>query len=218
MCPGCGAMPARRHRLEHAVVAAAAGRELEGTGDRADAGVAEIEQIVGGLAAGRAVVDGDRVDAALLERTAEKDDRHSLGQLAGAILVGGADRNEDRAVAAEHADAREDALLVLGLFVAVEDDERVAPGRHGGLRGVDHAGVERVGEVGHREGDELAAAALQAPRDLRGRVAEIAHGAQHAASQIGTDIGGIVDHRRDGRGRYASRLRDILDGSHCARS
>ena len=61
----------------------------------------------------------------------------------------------------ERADAGEDAPLVLGLLVAVEDDERIAPGGRRRLRRADHAGEEGIGEIRDDEGDELAAAAPQ---------------------------------------------------------
>ena len=70
-----------------------------------------------------------------------------------------ADRHQHQSVAAERANPRENALLRLRLLVAVEDDQRIAPGGDRRFRRADDARIERIGEIGDDDGDELARAA-----------------------------------------------------------
>ena len=165
-----GGEAARRHRLAHALQPAEAGGDAQSSGDRSDPPVAEIEQVVGRLASGRDVVDRDRVEPIAAERAAEQDLGRVCGQRSGGIVRGGPDRHQHHAVAAQGLDAGDDALLGVDALVRVEDDQRIAGGRGGGFGGADDPRVERVGEIGHRDRDQLAATAPQDPRGARGQV------------------------------------------------
>ena len=206
---------ARGHRRQHPLQPAAPGGQVQRAGDRADAPVAEIEQVVGHLPRRRDIVDGDRVGAAIVHHAAEHD-RGNAAALGVAPLQRRlvADRHQHHAVAGQRADARQDAPLVLRLLVAVEHDQRIAPGGDRGLRRADHAGEERIGEVGDHQRDQLAAAALEVPRRLHRRVVQRADRGQHARAQRRADIGGLVHHGRHRGGRDAGRLRHVLDRRH----
>ena len=146
---------------------------MQRSGDRADARVPEVEEIVGRLAAGGEIVDRHGIDVRIVDGAAEQDDGGTFMQPAGAIVIGAADRDQDRAVASEIPDAVEDALLGVRVLVAVENDESIAPGRGRSFGGPDDAGVEWIGEVGDRKRDQLRAAALQVAGNLRRRIAEL---------------------------------------------
>ena len=73
---------------------------------------------------------------------------------------------------------------VSGFSSLLKTHQRVAPGRDRRLGRRDDARVERVGEIGDGERDQLAAPALQVARHQRRRVAQIAHGGQHAGAQF----------------------------------
>ena len=88
------------------------------------------------------------------------------------------------------------------------------PSPGGSLGGAHDAGIEGIGEVGHREPDELAAATLQIARDERGLVAQLGNRAQHPRPQLRAHIGGIIDHRRDRCRRHARGLGDVFDCCH----
>ena len=94
-------------------------------------------------------------------------------KLARPIVLGGGNRHDDRTVATQRADAIEHAVFGIRVFVAVEHNQRITPGRGGRLRRPDDARVEGIGEIGDSEGDELGAAAAEVAGNLRRRVASL---------------------------------------------
>ena len=200
------------HRLQEALEPSPRRREVQGPGDRRDAPVTEIEEVVGDLASGRDVVDRHRIGTVVVDDPPEQHGRYRIA-VEVALLVPQlrADGDEEHAVAGQHPDARQDAALVLRLLVAVEHHEGVAPGGHRRFRGADDAGEERVGEVGNDERDQLAAAPLEVSGCRHRCIVEIADRRQHAGAQLRADERGVVDDGRHRRRRHAGRFRHILD-------
>ncbi len=141
----------------------------------------EVDQIIGRLLRGGEIVDRHRIQAIVVEGAAEQHHRRApalrLPRRGGKRV---ADRDEDEALAVQHPEASEDALFGVGVLVAVADDERIAPSGDRRFRCADNAAVERVGEVGDDDCDEVASAAAQVARDLRGGEAQFPHGVQYA--------------------------------------
>ena len=164
--------PAFAHRLQQALVATAGGRQLHAAGDRSDARVAEIEQIAGCLPAGGDIVDGNGVDILMVDGAAEQDDGTADRKIAPAVIAVRAHGHDNRAIAPDLADTLERTLLGIRLFIAVEDDEGIAPGGNGRLGRANDARIEGIGEVGDHQRQELGTTPSQVAGDLRRFVAQ----------------------------------------------
>jgi len=75
-------------------------------------------------------------------------------------------------------------------------------------------GEERVGDVGHDEGDRPRPLGAELAGHRVGHVAELGDGPIDATSDGFARVTGTVDDPRDGHRRHARELRDIPDGGH----
>ena len=116
------------------------------------------------------------------------------------------DEHERVALAAR---LRRDLGLDADRLGAVGDEHAVAVARGRDREPLEHALEHRVLEVGHQQGDRLAAAAHEASGGFAGRVVERRDGAVDLRDDRGVDGGDAVEDARDRRLRHAGVLRDL---------
>ena len=143
--------------------------------DEGDAAPTETEQVRGGGAAARDVVDRDRAEGAI--RVAV--DEHHGGAVGAQALEPFADVAEGRDEHAAHALLLEEVEvggLALGLLVAVAEQHRDAVLGRLVFRAAGDVGEERVAGVEHDEADRTRPTGAQLAGGVVAHVAEVADG------------------------------------------
>ncbi len=187
---------------------------MSGPGDRRDAAVPALDEVLGRLASAAHVVDVDVVVAlALAHGPAAVDDRHGRRDAVDEE-VARVVRDDDRAVDAAAADVA--GRLVARVIARDEEVEHVVGATHPRVDARDDRGEERVAEeprgvFGHDERDRVRLAARERARGAVGHVVQLVDRALDRLERGRADGGRAVHDARDRRPRHTGGRRDLFD-------
>lgn len=199
------------HRLPVSVQPQPVGRGVLSSAGESDPAVPEPDQMLGGEGAATPVVDVHAVQLAPGQRPVDQHDRGSCPddpvQIVAATLQR---RGENRAVDLVLHQQLEVVQLASRALLRVAQHDVVVVLRCGGHDGLDQLRVERVGDVGDDEADQLAAAGDEGSRCGVRRVSQLLHRGHHPVTRDRGYPGVVVEHAGDRRLRHARQSGDVV--------
>ena len=212
-----GGQAVRVHRAQPAGAAVLADRGVLAPADPRDAGVAAVDEVLGGERGAGGAVDVDPHVAGLVvvPRPAEGDERGALLAQPRGLRVAEVGVGDDEGVHGRRAQqvvvaadrvlvvAREEQDVVARLLARL--DQRVHEPVHRGVGGALLGGGEAQADQGRRAGAEVAGGAV-------GRVAELGDRLAHPLEGVGAQQVGVVDGVGDRLARHPGALGDVGEG------